>query len=119
VLHLKEPIGLILAMVLHFFEAEPAREIMTTFAEALAPGSYVVMSVGSGDERTGGQLAKKYMAGTLHNHSPAEIASFFTGFDLLQPPGLVDACDWDAHAVEPREHRGGRILAGVARKPGG
>jgi hypothetical protein len=78
----------------------------------------VVISVGSGDEQTGGTLAREYRAGTLHNHPPGQVAAFFDGLDLV-PPGLTDAARWmpGALAGKPRRHRGGRILAGAGRKP--
>jgi S-adenosyl methyltransferase len=47
-----EPTALVLAMVLHFFPAEMAQKIVAELAAWLAPGSYVVISVGSGDEET-------------------------------------------------------------------
>lgn len=62
-----EPTGLVLAMMLHFFEAPAAEKTMTYLSGWLAPGSYVVISVGSGDERTGGTLAREYRPATLHN----------------------------------------------------
>ena len=118
VLNPGEPLGLILAMVLHFCAAGLAGEIMAAFAGALAPGSYVVVSVGSGDEEVGGALTREYTAGTLYNHSPAQVAGFLTAFGVIEPPGLVDARDWEPKGTAgPGEHRGGRILAGVARKP--
>jgi len=112
-----EPAGLILAMVLHFFDAEAASKITAALADWLAPGSYVVISVGLGDERTGLTLAREYRAGTVHNHAPDQVAGFFDGLDLV-PPGLVDARDWNPGVSVPSAgHRGGRILAGVGRKP--
>jgi len=112
-----EPIGVTLAMILHFFDADAAREIVAVLVNSIAPGSYIVMSVGSGDEATGGQLAREYRAGTLYNHTPAQIAEFFDGLELVGP-GLTDARDWDPNLVAaPVPHQGGRILAGVGRKP--
>jgi hypothetical protein len=57
-IRLDEPVGLILGLVLHFFDADTAREITAAFTGAIAPGSYVVISVGSGDEETGRQLVE-------------------------------------------------------------
>lgn len=114
---LDEPIVLILAMVLHFFDAETAGEITAAFVRSIAPGSYVVISVGSGDEQTGGQVAREYRAGTLYNHSRAQIAGFFDGLELIGP-GLVDAKAWDpGRFAAPPGHYGGRIMAGIGRKP--
>jgi hypothetical protein len=83
---------------------------------SIAPGSYVVLSVGSGDEETGGQLAREYTAGTLYNHSPLQIAGFLGGLEWTGP-GLADARDWEPSLVTASPvHQGGRILAGVGRK---
>jgi S-adenosyl methyltransferase len=116
-LRLDEPVGLILGLVLHFFDANAAREISATFTRAIAPGSYVVISVGSADEETGRQLVEEYAAGRLHNHSPAQIAGFFTGLDLVGP-GLADAGDSEPGLpARAHDHHGCRILAAVGLKP--
>jgi hypothetical protein len=113
-----QPTGLILALVLHFFDAPAAEKIMADLTDWAAPGSYVVMSVGSGDETTGGALTREYKSGPLRNHPPEQVAAFLNVLDLL-PPCLVDARSWqpDAPAGKARQHQGGRILAGVSRKP--
>jgi S-adenosyl methyltransferase len=116
VIRLGDPVGLILAMVLHFFDAQAISEIMTTIVRSIAPGSYVVISVGSGDEQTGGRLAREYGAGTLYNHAPAQILRFFDGLELVGP-GLADAGDWDPlGAARPPAETGGHILVGVGSK---
>jgi hypothetical protein len=112
-----EPVALILAMVVHFFEANRAKEIVTAFAKSIAPGSYIVLSVGSGDEQAGDAVARQYKAGTFHYHAPAQVAGFFQGLELVGS-GLADARDWDpdpANAPAPRQGAG--ILAGVGRRP--
>jgi O-methyltransferase involved in polyketide biosynthesis len=118
VIDLAEPVAVVLAMVLHFFDAATTRSIVAAFASTLAPGSYVVISVGSGDEQTGGALVREYQAGTLYNHSTAQIAGFFDGLDLV-PPGLAEAWEWTPEADElpPPDSSGGHILAGIGRKP--
>jgi SAM-dependent methyltransferase len=116
-LRLDEPVGLILCLVLHFFDADAAREITAAFMRAVGPGSYVVISVGSADEETGRQLAEEYAAGRLHNHSPAQIAGFFAGLDLVGP-GLTAARDWGpGPPARAHDHHGCSILAGVGLKP--
>ena len=82
---------------MHFFDADTVREITAAFTRSIAPGSYVVISVGSGDEETGGQLVEEYAAGTLHNHSPAQIAGFFAGLDLSGPVWLTLATGNPGH----------------------
>jgi S-adenosyl methyltransferase len=116
---LEEPVAVILAAVLHFFPPAAARTITAAITRSISPGSYLVISCGSGDEHTVERLAREYAAGTLHNPSPQQIREFFTGLDLLDPPGLTDARDWTpgSPAPAPSPH-GGHILAGVGRKPG-
>lgn len=111
-----EPVGLILTMVLHFFAAPTVSEIMRTFVRSIAPGSYVVISVGSGDEQTGARLAREYTAATLYNHAPGQIARFFDGLALVGP-GLVDARNWEPlGAARPPAETGGHTVAGVGYK---
>jgi SAM-dependent methyltransferase len=117
-INLAEPTVVILGMVLHFFDAATARDIVATFARAVTPGSYFVLSVGSGDEQTGDALARDYRAGTLYNHSFAQIAAFLENLEPI-PPGITDAVAWmpGLPGLPPPAQSGERILAGVARKP--
>jgi hypothetical protein len=109
------PYAVILAAVLHFFPLAVARRIITGFADLAAPGSYLIISVGS----SGGRLAREYAAGTLHDHTPDEIRTLLNGLEIIDPPGLVDALHWAPATPAPAPARsGGRILAAVARTPG-
>jgi len=118
-IRLDEPVAVILAMVLHFLDAATAGDVTRIIAQAIAPGSYLVISCGSGDEDTGGRLANEYAAGTLHNYTPRQITGFFGGLELIDPPGLTDARHWMPGQPAPTPSPdGGHILAGVARKPG-
>jgi SAM-dependent methyltransferase len=117
-LNLVEPTAVILAMVLHFFDAATASATVAAFARAIAPGSNIVLSLGSGNEETGDAVAGEYQAGTLHNHSLTQIAAFVDDLELI-PPGITDAMAWipGSPSEPPPPRSGGRILAGVARKP--
>lgn len=119
-INLAEPTAVILAMVLHFFDAATASAIVTTFARAAMPGSYFVLSVGSGDEQTGDALVREYRAGTLYHHSLTQIAAFLEdeGLELI-PPGVTDALAWmpGSPSQSPPAPIGGHILACVAKKP--
>lgn len=109
------PCAVILAAVLHFFPLAVARRIITELAGLAAPGSYLIISVGS----SGSKLAREYAAGTLHDHSPDEIRTLLTGLEMIDPPGLVDAVHWAPRTPAPAPaYAGGRILAAVARMPG-
>jgi SAM-dependent methyltransferase len=118
-LNLAEPTAVILAMVLHFFDAATASAIVAAFTRAVTPGSYIVLSVGSGDEETGDALAREYQAGTLHNHSFRQIAAFVGDLELI-PPGVTDAMAWipGSPSRPPQPWSGGRVLACIARMPG-
>jgi SAM-dependent methyltransferase len=117
-INLAKPTAVILAMVLHFFDAANASDIVATFARAVPPGSYIVLSMGSGDERTGDALAREYQAGMLYNHSFKQISAFVEDLELV-PPGVTDAMAWmpGSPSRSPAPTSGGRILACVARKP--
>jgi O-methyltransferase involved in polyketide biosynthesis len=111
-----EPLGLILGMVLHYINAQAASEIMTTLVRSIAQGSYVVISVESGDQQTGDRLARAYTATTLYNHAPSQITRFFDGLELAGP-GLADATNWQPlRAARQPTQTSWRILAGVGRK---
>jgi hypothetical protein len=117
-----EPVAVILACILHFFDFGTAHEVAAELTKSIVPGSYVVMSVSSGDEETSGTPIREYQAGTLYLHSPTQIAEFFGGLELVGP-GLVEAREWDpapgapGSTVSPSVRDDGRILAGVGRKP--
>jgi hypothetical protein len=103
-------------MVLDFFEAQAVSEIMRTIVRSIAPGSYVVISVGSGDRPTGARLAREYTAATLYNHAAGQVARFFDGLELVGP-GVVDARNWEPlGAARPPTETGWHTLAGVGRK---
>jgi hypothetical protein len=113
-----EPVGVVAAMVLHFFPAGQAREIMGTLAGMVAPGSYLIVSVGCGAPEVGERLVKEYEAGSLRNHAPGDIASFFAGSRLVDPPGITFAADWSPGArISPPALSGVHVLAGVGRLP--
>ena len=118
-LNLAEPTAVILAMVLHFFDAATASATVAALTRALTPGSYIVLSMGSGDEETGDALARAYQAGTLHNHSVTQIAAFVDDLELISP-GVTDAMAWipGSPSRPPPPWSGGRVLAAIARMPG-
>jgi O-methyltransferase involved in polyketide biosynthesis len=114
---LDQPTCVLLAGVLHFLEADVARDVVTTFVKAVAPGSYLIVSVGTGEDVGGGQrFTAAYTAGTLHIHPRAQIARFLDGLELAGP-GLVEARAWIEAPARPRlEPREATFMAAVARK---
>jgi len=116
---LNEPACVILAMILHFFESGQAQHIVSTFVRALAPGSFLIISVGVDNDASdlGDRVTTAYTAGALHSHDRQEIAGYFTGLEILEP-GLTEARNWPSRqsdSVTP--DRPADLLAGVGRKP--
>jgi O-methyltransferase involved in polyketide biosynthesis len=114
-IELGAPACLLMGYLLHFFAPDAARAVVARYVASLAPGSYVVVSVGrsNSDEGFG---AYSQGATLVHNHSVAEFASFFGPVELV-PPGVVDAREWHPDAAQflllpPRE---GQTIVGVAR----
>jgi O-methyltransferase involved in polyketide biosynthesis len=116
VISLAAPVCVLLSGVLHFLEAGEAREVATAFTRAIAPDSYVVISVGTAQPEVAGRFAAAYTAAALHIHAPDEIMTFFDGLELV-PPGLVPARGWEGGARPPHlSSERATFLAGVGRK---
>jgi SAM-dependent methyltransferase len=120
---LSQPVGLLLVSVLHFLDGsdEPWR-VMAHLRDALAPGSYLVLSHGTGEAKPDVAAA----ANTVYlsrvsargdHRSRAEILRFFDGFELVDP-GLVYLTQWrpDDPAEEAADASRYWLLAGVGRR---
>lgn len=112
-----QPACLLMGALLHFFPADAARDLVASYVASLAPGSYVVLSVGRGDGDAANQGFRAYSAGgnQSYNHSVADFASFFGDLTLV-PPGIVDAREWrpDPGEEGPFPPRSGYTIVGVA-----
>jgi SAM-dependent methyltransferase len=114
---LAAPACVLMGFVLHFFAPPDARDLVASYVKALAPGSYVVLSVGRADGEEAKQGFSAYSTGgtKVYNHSVADFASFFGRLELV-PPGVVDAREWspgeDPVHLPPRD---GQVIVGVAR----
>ncbi len=119
-LDLAAPSCLIMAALLHFFPLEAGRELVARYAAALAPGSYVILTIGLADGPAADRFFDLYSRGPapLYKHSAEDFASFFGGLPLL-PPGVADARSWrpgwPAVSVPPK--RDGEMIVGVAQIP--
>lgn len=109
-LDLTRPVALLLNAVLHFVadEQDPYR-IVARLRDALAPGSYLVLSHGTADGMPP-EASERWIELFKRTPSPArprtyaEVRPFFDGFELL-PPGLVWAPQWrPEHPDEVGEH---------------
>jgi SAM-dependent methyltransferase len=114
---LAEPACVILSAVLHFADAGTARGVTAAFARALAPGSYLIVSVGSGNTSEEENFTSAYTAAQIYIHSRDEILGFFDGLELI-PPGVVSVRGWYGDRRAPSlKPRTATFLGGVARKP--
>jgi O-methyltransferase involved in polyketide biosynthesis len=117
-LDLSAPACLVIAALLHFFPLATARELVARYAAALAPGSFVILTMGLADGPTSDRLYALYSQGPtrVYKHSAGDFASFFGNLPLV-PPGVVDARawrpGWPQVPVPPR--RDVQVIAGVAR----
>jgi len=119
VIDLARPVCVLLSGVLHFLDAVAARDVATAFTRAVAPGSYVIISVGTGQDEGAGPFTAAYSPAPLYIHSPGEIMSFFDGLELV-PPGLVSPGGWNGGAAALRVvGRQAAFLAGVGHKAPG
>lgn len=91
-LDLTRPICVIMTCVLHFVGRPPA-EVMRDYLDALAPGSMLIVTHGTGDG------AACTEAGAMYRIRPAaELEAAFAGWDLA-PPGLARV-EYFAHGGE-------------------
>ncbi len=116
-----EPCALIFGMILHFMDADAARALVAAYARAVRPSSHVVISVARNEDTAlFGQVRElvRRSGAELHNHSPEDVASFFSGLDLV-PPGVVPARGWRPGWQECPEPDGAAyVLAGAGRVRG-
>jgi len=117
-LDLTAPACVILACVLHFADAATARAIVSGFTGAMAPGSYVIVSVGfaRADAADFASTYNSQHGARIYAHSWGEITGFFDGLDLV-PPGIVDSADWQPGPPPAGQGpaKDSFIAAGVAR----
>jgi len=120
---LTKPIGVLFISILHFVvDAEDPYGIVARYREAVAPGSYLVVSHATNQDNP--QLAtaaeKLYTARAANGkaRSREEILHFFGGWPLAEP-GLAYAPMWrpDTPGDVPDQPERFWFLAGAARKP--
>jgi len=114
-----EPVCVLLAMVLHFYDPQTSRELAHGYASRLAPGSVLAISCGRNDDPDmWQQMRESYTAATTYNHTRDELRSFF-GTCPLVPPGLALARSWRGGmaAVPERLPGPAYVLGGVGVKP--
>jgi SAM-dependent methyltransferase len=116
-----EPVGLLLANVLHFVvDADDPDAIISSYARRLAGGSHLVISHATNDSSPGAAGRVQYLynstAVAAILRTRAEILRLFTGFDLVDP-GLVYVPSWRPDGDPQEQPERAWIYAGVGRKP--
>jgi S-adenosyl methyltransferase len=114
----------LLVAVLHFvLDADRPHDAVRTLADALSPGSYLVLTQSTPDDVS--DDVTEAMKGIYSNASAQvaprsfeDIAKFFDGLELIDP-GLVNVTLWRPDLPPRRPSRPGRrslIYGGVALK---
>ena len=124
-LDLDRPIALMLVSVLHFItDDDVAHQAVRMLLDALAAGSYLVLSHASNDFMPaqavdGIAAADRATRVNFGFRSRDEIAAFADGLDLIEP-GIVSTAEWrpnpEDHPLPAREDTAGWCL--LARKTG-
>lgn len=118
---LSRPVVVLLAAMLHFIgDGENPVGIVATFRDAMPAGSYLILSHATHDVQPEESARAREMyrdrgaSSLLVTRSRADIAAFFTGFELVDP-GLVFTSQW--RPQEPLRGEPVDLIAGVGRKP--
>lgn len=122
VLDFSRPVCVLLLAILHFVtDAEDPAGVVAAFRDALAPGSYLIMSHGTAHGAPPQVAARSGEASRVYDNAtsrityrdPGEVARFLSGFTLVEP-GLVHISQWRPPVPVPYEFDG--FLAAVGRK---
>ena len=108
---LRQPAAILLVAVLHFVPDKEAFQAVSYLKDAMAPGSYLIISHGTSDNLSHDAVAEiqqVYGEATAPAAPRTEegIARFFDGLCMV-PPGLCDVAAWRAG---PGPGRPGRVL---------
>ncbi|SDG53695.1 S-adenosyl methyltransferase [Sinosporangium album] len=116
------PVGVMLLAIMHFIsDKEDPMSIIQTLREAMAPGSYFVLSHVAIDARPaaapGVEQVYSKASSPFISRTGAEISRFFEGFEL-EEPGVVNLPEW---RPDPGSHVlyrgiGSYFLCGVGRR---
>ena len=120
-LDLAQPVGLVLVGVMHHLrDGDDPAGVVATLVDALAPGSYLVLSQTTPDfdPEAMRALAAASEQGGIPNvpRTLADTEPFFAGLELVEP-GLVPLAAWRPDPGTDQDPYGVYAYGGVARKP--
>lgn len=111
-----KPVCVILAAVLHFYDPDQARRLITAYSGMSCAGSWLALSVFSGrDDEMETRSRSTYTAARFWVHETADMARWVEGLDVT-PPGICEARRWGS-GIGGTPRRGGWTLCALARKP--
>jgi SAM-dependent methyltransferase len=119
-LDLRRPVALLLIGVLHFIPVDTtAYQVVGELVDALAPGSYLILSHATYDQLDKDTVARlgKLDLGEFRARTESQVARFFDGLTLLEP-GLQQVSQWRRDDVDDEEPRPEEVswYGAVARK---
>ena len=115
------PVCILLVAVLHFVpDAADPRRLLAAIRDAMAPGSYLILSHGTVDGAPP-EVAAKADASRVYDQATAQVtlrgaaqvAALLDGFTLVEP-GLVHTSQW--RPVVPADYEFDAFLAAVGRR---
>jgi S-adenosyl methyltransferase len=122
---LAQPVAILMLAVLHFVpDTAEAAQIVVTFREQMAAGSYLVITHATAGNMSSGDLAQAVQtystssAGSITPRSPDQVRALFDGLEL-EEPGVVPAAYWRLESSGPQAAPamyGPTFLGGLARK---
>jgi hypothetical protein len=121
-LDFRRPVALLIISTLHFIlDAAEARDLLGRYVARLAPGSFVALSVLTGDTDSPGkrdqaisELGARGIDVLLRTHAEATV--LFDGLELVEP-GVVRVNQWRPDADADPDNVAAALYGGVARKP--
>ncbi|MFY1699052.1 MULTISPECIES: SAM-dependent methyltransferase [unclassified Solwaraspora] len=119
-----QPIAVMVVAVLHFVpDSDDPAGILHTVRDALAPGSYLVLSQASDDGRSDAERREadqiyRRTDNPLNVRSRAALTGLFAGFDLVEP-GVVWVPQWRPETPDAAEDAERAVfMGGVGRLSG-
>jgi hypothetical protein len=120
---LTQPVAVLLVAILHFIhDDEDPHGIVDTVIDAIAPGSYLILSHGSPDFASpeqatqGARLYDEHASAPLVLRTRAQIERYLTGLELVEP-GLVQLPRWRPEGTVTKKQARISAYAAVGHKP--